>query len=75
MCVKVDTVDRIVKASCVLHNFCRQDQHLTTRMLQPQFVEVTNTRDKCNCLYLSGWRVRDEFCKFLNSDDAALPGN
>ncbi|XP_071985429.1 uncharacterized protein [Engystomops pustulosus] len=72
ICLSVENVDTVVKACCVLHNFSRIGMSPHALLDVRNDVNLANTIDQCNCRALSGWRTRDEFLKYFNSEHGAV---
>ncbi|XP_072006661.1 uncharacterized protein [Engystomops pustulosus] len=73
MCLKISTVDDVVKACCVMHNFLNKPISSFVESVPNHECVPVNTRSTCNCSVVSGWRVRDCFTNYFVSEDGYVP--
>lgn len=75
--IKVDTIDNVVKAACVLHNYLgthtsmSTDAHEELETLPDNLLVALNTiLSRCT---VSAFQVREQFTLYFNSATGSLP--
>lgn len=70
---RVELVDKIVKTTCVLHNFLINDVSYNMREEDIEFLDPSQLRPLVHCGYRysnESFLIREEYCKYFNTQGA-----